>query len=437
MNHLTHVTGRCGSQRGRRGQTADVRHETTTFRRFVASFGILIKAFNTASAPHLSRRPFPSGRLSLHTPRLCTHIASQLNRTIGPCLSAPKKDDPEERSEESESPGDEIDHEYEARMMKALEDLKKATETVKESTENETDEAEEEPAEDSEIDHEYEARMLAALEDLNKKSDEVKASAENPEPAIDHESQMMTQLEALEAAINIDLNTADGGDEPDAPCVLPMPELPEHYQDIDVLRCIRSQIPKLQTVWNETFLPDPREWEGVTMGGFYNQQPGQDWSVRALDFEAMGGWGDVDAVPWGLFAKLRLLQNLNLDSCGVTSIGDEIGECTNLEELILDYNDSLHSLPATIGNLQKLEKLTLKSCEKIGALPEALGDLPALEHLDITGCALLSVPFALGRLKLKVLKMGNNPFLDAEDAEVPLEWGPGGALESNGCVMWR
>jgi Leucine-rich repeat (LRR) protein len=62
---------------------------------------------------------------------------------------------------------------------------------------------------------------------------------------------------------------------------------------------------------------------------------------------------------------LKSLKSLNLERNNMTRIDEAIGVCGDLEELNLDSNDKIVSLPDTFGNLYKLPALKLEGCRTL------------------------------------------------------------------------
>lgn len=117
-----------------------------------------------------------------------------------------------------------------------------------------------------------------------------------------------------------------------------------------------------------------------------------------------------------VLATLPKLESLFLESCGLKSLPDCIGDCPSLKRVSFADNN-LTSLPASIGRLAKLETLNLTSNQLV-ALPDEIGNLTITELL-VTRNQLAFLPAALANNKsLKVVKAEENCL---EDGSIPLE----------------
>ena len=83
-------------------------------------------------------------------------------------------------------------------------------------------------------------------------------------------------------------------------------------------------------------------------------------------------------------------EELDLSSIGISELPDEIGQLTNLRELIL-INNQLMALPETIGQLTKLKTLHLYH-NQLGTLPESIRHLTKLEELQIVDNGISTLP---------------------------------------------
>ncbi|MBW8039032.1 MAG: hypothetical protein FVQ85_03435 [Planctomycetes bacterium] len=109
-------------------------------------------------------------------------------------------------------------------------------------------------------------------------------------------------------------------------------------------------------------------------------------------------------------------EMLNLRHWEIESLPAEIGNLSNLRELLLGDNQ-LRALPAEIGNLAKLERLEV-SRNKLTELPRELGRLANLQELYVSDNHLTRIPAELGKLKkLRSLELSGNP-LESPPAEV-------------------
>lgn len=125
-------------------------------------------------------------------------------------------------------------------------------------------------------------------------------------------------------------------------------------------------------------------------------------------------------------SPLQDLSLLPIYSNRLTTIGEWIGNLKSLEKLDLSCNQ-INKLPNTIFNLSKLKYLNLKRNQIID-LPLPVGcrslDCPDLETVDITENRIISLPFKLLELlvKVQIFKYSRNPFLsEAESRMIEFE----------------
>ncbi len=79
----------------------------------------------------------------------------------------------------------------------------------------------------------------------------------------------------------------------------------------------------------------------------------------------------------------------------------------NLQELYIQSDLSVETLPIEIGQLKTLEKLSTINV-RFDVFPEWITDLVNLEYLMVRGCEITSVPKTIANLKkLKVLRIEN------------------------------
>jgi len=110
------------------------------------------------------------------------------------------------------------------------------------------------------------------------------------------------------------------------------------------------------------------------------------------------------------FSRLKAREKINyinLDSCKLTEIPEEIFKFSNLSALSLD-NNCLTALPDSIINLRNLKRLYLIN-NKIKTLPSNMGSLTSLESIYLSYNQIESLPSSLGNLKnLRSLYLKNN-----------------------------
>ncbi|KAF8010423.1 hypothetical protein BT93_J1143 [Corymbia citriodora subsp. variegata] len=86
--------------------------------------------------------------------------------------------------------------------------------------------------------------------------------------------------------------------------------------------------------------------------------------------------------------KLKSLVSLDLFCCkSLKELPEEVGELKYLEELILD-SSGITKIPTSIGSLRKLKKLSAESCKSLREIPSSIGDLQNLQHLDLSCSAI-------------------------------------------------
>ena len=110
------------------------------------------------------------------------------------------------------------------------------------------------------------------------------------------------------------------------------------------------------------------------------------------------------------FSRLKACEKINyinLDSCELTGVPEEVFKFSNLSALSLD-NNCLTTLPDSIINLRNLKRLYLSN-NKIKILPSNMGRLTSLESIYLSYNHIESLPSSLGNLKnLRSLYLKNN-----------------------------
>ncbi len=127
--------------------------------------------------------------------------------------------------------------------------------------------------------------------------------------------------------------------------------------------------------------PDSVDFSGHKIEAEYLTGLGEITSIKKLDLSDCG----IDYLPESIknlkqlksikfrnnkgiktipdwIGELPKLEYLDCAGCDISYIGD-LGACTELGELVLDYNPSLKQLPKNIGGLTKLVRLTASSCD--------------------------------------------------------------------------
>ncbi len=110
------------------------------------------------------------------------------------------------------------------------------------------------------------------------------------------------------------------------------------------------------------------------------------------------------------FSRLKTREKINyinLDSCELTDLPEEVFKFSNLSALSLD-NNYLTTLPDSIINLRNLKRLYLSN-NKIKILPSNIGLLTSLKSIYLSYNQIESLPVSLRNLKnLRSLYLNNN-----------------------------
>lgn len=124
--------------------------------------------------------------------------------------------------------------------------------------------------------------------------------------------------------------------------------------------------------------------------------------LAIIDHAAHENSLDLDLSSCGIselpdeIAQLSNLQTLNLSGNQLTSLPESIGRLTNLQVLNLQRNQ-LVSLPDSIGRLTSLETLNLER-NQLASLPDSIGRLTSLQTINLYRNQLASLPESMGRL---------------------------------------
>eukprot|EP00577_Skeletonema_sp_RCC1716_P009231 CAMPEP_0113435814 /NCGR_PEP_ID=MMETSP0013_2-20120614/36484_1 /TAXON_ID=2843 ORGANISM="Skeletonema costatum, Strain 1716" /NCGR_SAMPLE_ID=MMETSP0013_2 /ASSEMBLY_ACC=CAM_ASM_000158 /LENGTH=690 /DNA_ID=CAMNT_0000326229 /DNA_START=55 /DNA_END=2123 /DNA_ORIENTATION=+ /assembly_acc=CAM_ASM_000158 len=105
---------------------------------------------------------------------------------------------------------------------------------------------------------------------------------------------------------------------------------------------------------------------------------------------------------------ITIMSNLGKDWSLPTDV--QVGDDTQLEQIVLVRNNFSGAIPSWIAKLKKLQKLDLSINNFQGAIPEAIGDLSAIKYFNLMGNNLVeTIPSSLGKLPaIDVLILGNN-----------------------------
>lgn len=111
--------------------------------------------------------------------------------------------------------------------------------------------------------------------------------------------------------------------------------------------------------------------------------------------------------PFSRLKTREKINYINLDSCELTSVPEEVFKFSNLSALSLD-NNYLTTLPNSIINLHNLKRLYLSN-NKIKILPSNMGCLTSLESIYLSYNQIESLPLSFENLKnLRSLYLKNN-----------------------------
>ncbi|MEZ4888848.1 MAG: hypothetical protein R3E32_29245 [Chitinophagales bacterium] len=98
----------------------------------------------------------------------------------------------------------------------------------------------------------------------------------------------------------------------------------------------------------------------------------------------------------------------------LTILSPKVKNFTKLISLTLSKT-ALKNLPSEIGELSNLKNLLVLGGGQLESIPEEIGQLSNLETLDLWRNKLVSLPSSIKNLtKLKVLNIGENKFSDSE-----------------------
>ena len=112
------------------------------------------------------------------------------------------------------------------------------------------------------------------------------------------------------------------------------------------------------------------------------------------------------------YSKLETFEKINyinLDSCELTEVPEEVFKFSNLSILSLD-NNKIKDLPSNLGDLILLKSIYL-SYNYIESLPSSLGNLKNLRLLYLKNNNLESIPDTFKTLKC-IFYLQNNPMKD-------------------------
>ena len=130
--------------------------------------------------------------------------------------------------------------------------------------------------------------------------------------------------------------------------------------------------------------------------------------------------GDLDTIDtinlmsntmtgWVTNLEKTKARTINLSSNQLQTLPDifSSGSFTRLENLIINSNPSLSSLPPSFGQLSQLRSLHLNQ-DGFATFPESLTDLTHLQGLSIYGNTIKTLPASIGKMQgLRNLTFGD------------------------------
>ena len=146
----------------------------------------------------------------------------------------------------------------------------------------------------------------------------------------------------------------------------------------------------------------------------YNSTNGASWANKTNWLGAAGTentWYGVTTDAGNTTVQQLKLQNNNL----VGTLPSSLGNLSNLTNLGLNSNQLTGSIPTELGNLSNLSNLSLDHNELTGSIPSSLGSLSNLTYLALDSNQLTgNIPSSLGNLNnLQYLKLNSNQLTDS------------------------
>lgn len=99
------------------------------------------------------------------------------------------------------------------------------------------------------------------------------------------------------------------------------------------------------------------------------------------------------------FFNFQNLEHLNLSNCSLTTIPEEIKNCSAIKYLDLSGNE-INKLPDWIFEMKNLNQIILSNT-KLERFPEKLTDIPTLTFIDVRGTKMELSKSAVDRIKEK------------------------------------
>ena len=144
-------------------------------------------------------------------------------------------------------------------------------------------------------------------------------------------------------------------------------------------------------IWSLTSLVDLQ----LHNNSFTGRIPRQIGNLTNLEYLNLGANQLSGPIPAeignvGFDGTVDHLQNLYLYQNGFTgNIPQEIGELTELRELLLGANELTGNIPWQLGNLSNLQILNLHDNQLFGSIPLTFSNLTALDTFDVSGNCLI------------------------------------------------
>nr|KAJ0222943.1 hypothetical protein LSAT_V11C200062110 [Lactuca sativa] len=129
----------------------------------------------------------------------------------------------------------------------------------------------------------------------------------------------------------------------------------------------------------------------------YQRTTLSNWNLRKLVSLDLNWCKNLKSLPQSI-CSLQHLKDLDLESCAIEELPEDIGYLESLEWLNLRLTLVKH-LPNSICMLKRLKTLLLSRCYVFEKLPEDLGLLESLEELSVTYCKIRDVPSSICKLK--------------------------------------
>jgi len=122
----------------------------------------------------------------------------------------------------------------------------------------------------------------------------------------------------------------------------------------------------------------------VDQPSFSMKQPPKDLTYPYHPGKYNSATNDFTGAIPTTIGKLKNLKRFELSGSSITSLPDEIGNCTALEGIYISWSKNLNQeIPSTIGNLTNLHQLYMESDRLIGAIPSSMSNLTKLTFVHL------------------------------------------------------